>query len=238
MGDRELPAHEGDPLPGTRVRSHFVDRRRPVYYSEELGRDILDLYVEGHSLQAISLRDGMPSYLTILRWARELDGFHEEFERARAVRAIHMEEQALQLAEDHIGKNEAPGAKVRFEIFKWAAEVGDAGRFGKKVTVAGDSARPIVFKVVTGVPAPETPQIKLDKSGMIIPAEVIPVKQAVKEVLEPSPPPEESLFDRLTKEPYKAGSLPRHLVGGAVPEPPPESEAIPADVQEMLARHK
>lgn len=127
---------------------------------------ILDLYVEGQALKKICTLGEMPNYRTVLRWIRDNPEIRDQFQKARAARAIDFEERALELAENLIGKDDAVGERLRFDIFKWAAEVGDPTQYGKKVTVGGDDERPIVFKVITGVPDP----IHLASPGLGLPA--------------------------------------------------------------------
>lgn len=133
-----------------------------VLYSPDIAALILDLYIGGNpdgrplSMHAISKMEGMPAYATILRWAREHKQFSEQFKRARQCRAIHLEERAMEIADGVIDKDSAPGERLRFDIFKWGAEIQHPEEYGKKVTVAGDRDRPIVFKVLTGVPEPQS----------------------------------------------------------------------------------
>lgn len=194
-----------------------MPNERPIFYSPELGSLILDLYVQGASLHQISELDEMPSYTTILRWARSSDKFKGEFENARLARALHLEERALALA-DEAGNDPdlIPSRRFKFDVFKWAAEVGDPSRYGKKVTVGGDASRPIVFRVVTGVPAPLAPPTRLDASGLVIsgeeaavPSVALPPPAAANQSLAPATPTRElTLLERLEQDPYKPTMLP------------------------------
>lgn len=131
----------------------LVGRAPHIFYSPEIGERILHLYTEGESLAAIAKSEGMPSYTTILKWCRDSSKFAAEFERARAARAIYFEDQVAAIAQSPaVDKDYVAGERLKFDALIKVAEWGDPARFGKKVTVAGDQDRPIVFKVVTGVP--------------------------------------------------------------------------------------
>jgi hypothetical protein len=179
--------------------------RGHVQYSIELANDILEKYVDGQSLFAISQIPGMPSYPTILRWARDSKKMADAFERARVTRAINLEERALALADLHIDKDDAPGERLRFDILRWGAETHDAQRFGKKVTHAGDPDRPIILQVQTGVPEPSVHQqvIELDSSGLAassVASGASDVPGDPPPILEESTEIRSELVDRLEKE--------------------------------------
>lgn len=128
-------------------------RKTYIFYSPEIGSRILDLYMSGMSLAEIARQAGLPGYQTILKWSKDSSKFAAEFERARQARAIYFEDQVAQIATGApASKDEVAGERLRFDALVKVAEWGDPNRFGKKVTVAGDQSRPIVFKVVTGVP--------------------------------------------------------------------------------------
>lgn len=126
-------------------------------YSAEQAETILDLYIQGKSLHAISKVDNMPSYPTLLRWAHEHEEFSKKFETARKVRALHIEEKILDKAEsaDCLEKDAIAAQRLQFDMLRWATETHDGERFGKKTTISGDVKRPIQIIVNTGVPDPE-----------------------------------------------------------------------------------
>lgn len=145
----------------------------PVYrvaYSDELAARVCDLYIAGNSLRKISKLEGMPSYAALLRWAKERKEFREQLVASRAVRALHFEDTALAAADEVLDmddKDRAAVARLRFDAFKWGAEVNDPAQYGKKTTISGDASKPIVFQIVTGVPAPEEKEVLLDKTGIV-----------------------------------------------------------------------
>jgi hypothetical protein len=116
---------------------------------------VLEGLMTGFSLHALSKEEGLPSYGSMLRRIRDDSGFRERLDAARAARAYHLEDKMLAIAESELtDKDVVPGARLRFDIYNRGAEVGAPEKFGKKVTVAGDQSRPIIFKVLSGVPEP------------------------------------------------------------------------------------
>jgi hypothetical protein len=128
----------------------------------------MDLYIGGDSLLAISAREEMPAYSTLMRWLKDNESFRKALDAAREVRAVHFEERALEAAEAARDKDDVPAARLKFDAAVWAAGVHHPERYGKKTTIAGDAKRPVVFRIATGVPDPA-------------PAALEPAKQVVQE---------------------------------------------------------
>lgn len=137
-----------------------------IYYSQEIADQVIDRYLSGESLWAISRIEGLPSYCTILRWLKDKEEFLEEFEKARRIRAIHLEDKIAQESEILHDKDDVGGARLQFDARKWLAEHADPSRFGQKVTVQGDKERPIQIVVKTGVPHAE--EVQAEKRREIV----------------------------------------------------------------------
>lgn len=156
--DEELPSLDPKvvigrqpPLPDANIRTRDYNH----LFTPELGNRILDHYIAGASLLKISQQEGMPSYTTLLRWVHEKKDYATLFESARRLRAIHMEEKALAVADEVLDtedKDRAAVSRLRLDVYKWAAEVADSQRYGRKTTVEGNPDKPITFTIVTGVP--------------------------------------------------------------------------------------
>ena len=166
-----------------------ADHHYLQFYKPEICDKLLAYYVEGNSLLKISKMEGMPGYATIMRWLRDHPDFKKQYDNARELRAIHYEEKALEAAEDAKWKDDTPAQRLKFDAYKWAAEVHDGTRYGKKTTVQGDPNKPITFTVVTGVPASEhIAPIELDERGVVKQVEQEIVEA---ELVEPEKAPEE-----------------------------------------------
>lgn len=154
-----------------------LERQHNIYYRPDVAARILDCYIEGKSLPSIAALEGFPSYGTILRWLHTHDEFRTEFEKARTLRAINFEEKAIEAAEEPVNKDDVPQATLKVNTYKWAAETNGPERYGKKMTVQGDSTKPVVFQVISGVPENKyIKAVELDEQGVVkkdIEAEVI-----------------------------------------------------------------
>lgn len=143
-----------------------------IFYSEEVADQILDHFVEGKTLQAISKLPGMPSYSTLLKWTDTNEFFSKRMENARRTRALHFEDKILEIAESAEGfhKDYVPGARLGFDAYSKLAEVNDRSRYGKQTTVSGDPDRPFQFIIHSGFPTPNAHQTppKLNADGTIM----------------------------------------------------------------------
>lgn len=172
-----------DPSAPAVVPQTLADRRYNHLYSPDLAERILDRYISGTSLHKLAQDPGMPSYATLLRWVKDHPEFAPEFEKARLLRAVHFEEKAIQAAESATSPQDTPAERLRYDAYRWAAEVSDGARYGKKVTHSGDPDRPIIFQVTTGVPAPLPPPQEITEAAQeVIEGEFVEVEQPESEV--------------------------------------------------------
>lgn len=137
-----------------------------VPYSMDLAKRISNAYLQGISLAAISRMGEMPAYATLLKWSKNHPELSKMLQGTRHARALHFEDAAIAAAENACGKD---ADRLKFEAYKWGAEVNDPLTYGKKVTHAGDSSNPVVLQVITGFGPPnewQTPP-KLNADGTI-----------------------------------------------------------------------
>ena len=148
----------------------IVPRKINIFYSEDLATKVAELYMEGESLLAISRHAGMPAYGTLINWASNNATFREKLNSAREMRAFYFEEAARAAAESVSEKDDVPAARLKFDAYKWSAEVNDPGRYAKKTTLSGDAQNPIRFNVTTGFPEPNEFQTapELGPDGLIV----------------------------------------------------------------------
>lgn len=133
--------------------TELPSRRMNHVYSEVLAETLLELYVAGVPLPKIAEHRDMPCYTTMLRWLTDHPEFKRKFEAARLLRAIHFEQVALDAACSASDKEDVPAARLKFDAFKWGAEVNDAARYKKQV--ATEQTHRVQFTIVTGVPDKE-----------------------------------------------------------------------------------
>lgn len=144
--------------------------KKQVQYTKKLANKIHALYLEGDSILKISKMSGMPSAETMYRWRKLHSWFGKLMDDAKAQRAEVFEDKAIAAAESATDKDDTPAERLRFDAFRWGAEVNDPASYGKKVTHSGDSSKPIVFQIITGFPDPNEHQRPplLDEGGLII----------------------------------------------------------------------
>lgn len=135
-----------------------------IPYSIGLAERICSHYIQGKSLHWIAAHLGeMPAYQTILKWSKNHPDFSKMLRSVREARALHFEDAAIEAAEAATGKD---ADRLKFEAYKWGAEVNDPGTYGKKVTHSGDAGAPIILQVVTGFGPPNPwqtpPKLKAD----------------------------------------------------------------------------
>ena len=162
----------GTPLPITSPKEHHYLQT----YCPELAERMAELYCSGYSIKKIAEEPGMPAYGTILRWVQSYPEFKSLIDAARAVRALHYEEEAIAAAQEPTNKDDVPAANLKFTAYKWGSEVNDPCRYGKKVTHEGNADKPITFIINTGVPQSEQKAPEIDATGLIIEAECSEVK--------------------------------------------------------------
>ena len=169
----------------------------PILFDPGIGAQIIALYESGESLSAICRQPGMPSVGTVSAWIKDSKQHKESFEAARQVRAMQFEEKVIAEADaipQYSIPEDAAGTRVKIETYKWAAEMADPTRYGKKMTHQGDPDKPITFRVITGVPAPTEAQLppSLNQQGLIVTtgkpvAEMSPAEFEAKVAAEASP---------------------------------------------------
>jgi len=138
-------------------------------FTDEKAADICQHFMEGKTLREISRMEGMPDFQCLTQWLKSDEGFRKEMNACREVRAMIFEDDAIEAATLPCDKDDVPSARLQFDGFKWAAEVNDASRYGKKTTVEGNAAKPITFIIQTGFPEPTESQKppKLGENGLI-----------------------------------------------------------------------
>jgi hypothetical protein len=157
--------------------------------TDELAVQITDDFMVGTSLSAIARKLDVP-YNRLMNWIKDNPSLKSAIDAARAMRALHYEDVAMEHGLSQPGKDDAAGARLAFETAKWQTEVSDPSRFGKKTTIQGDAANPVRIVISTGFPPPLPHQQHptLGSDGLIAhknpmpPVERTPLKE--REVIE------------------------------------------------------
>ncbi len=154
-----------------------IPERTP--YTPSLGERFADAYCDPTAkIQAICVKMGV-GFRTFQYWMKHQPHFREMIEGTHQMRAMLLEEEAMKAVHCDDGKDDVPGARLRFDAAMALAAVNNPNKYGKKTVVEGNSDKPIVFRVVTGVPAPAAHQgpVQLAADGTVI-------KDVVAEVVE------------------------------------------------------
>ncbi len=119
---------------------------RPSSYSEAWAQEICDWLADGGSLREWCSQEGHPSFASVYRWIDSIEGFRDDYARARELQAHNdgdrMNEIALKLAKGEIAPDVA---RVMADILKWTAGKRAAKFYGDKVQIGGDTdGAPIV----------------------------------------------------------------------------------------------
>ena len=112
---------------------------------------ILAGLVDGKSLRALCLADGMPSVSTVFRWLADDEIWRDQYAHAREAQADTLADEILDIADDgsndYLGDDEkyngdaVQRSKLRVDARKWIAAKLKPKKYGDKidVTSAGES---------------------------------------------------------------------------------------------------
>jgi hypothetical protein len=120
---------------------------RPTSYNEEIAEVILDKLAEGTPLKKICDEDGMPCYMSVLRWQRKFPEFSDLVARAKIDGTHALADECLEIADEKTA--DPADRRVRIDtrlrlIGKWNSRV-----YGDKVAVGGTPDLPPIRMVKT-----------------------------------------------------------------------------------------
>ncbi len=106
---------------------------RPSIYSPELAEAICARLEAGEPLAAICRDDVMPGVRTVLRWADEIEGFGDEYTRARNAQGEHLDAEIDRIAATATDKDSAAAARVQIQALIWRASKQAPAKYGERV---------------------------------------------------------------------------------------------------------
>lgn len=132
------------------------DLPRKFYpFSDVTWEHVCRLVMEGKTLTEIGKLEEFPPTHILFKWKANRPDYETQYLAARRARAELRADKVMAIANQKtISEKRAPGERLRSDLFKWGAEMDDRSAFGKQTKIVGDASQPIVFQVVTGVPAP------------------------------------------------------------------------------------
>lgn len=141
--------------------------RRAFPYSPILADRIVEDIANGDTLVDISKKPGMPTYAEIARWRRDHPEFDEAYKLARKDRGeIYFSKILDEVAKASADKDEVALARLRTDIWKFAAKVSSPEEFTEKQSI---DARVAVgtFSIETGIRRPGDPGFNADETAKI-----------------------------------------------------------------------
>lgn len=123
-------------------------------YSEEIANIICDRISYGESLRTICKDADMPACSTVFKWLNDIDGFSEQYARARETQVEGLIDELVEIADEADQEAGAVAqAKLRIDTRKWFITKVAAKKYGDKVDVTsngGSINTPTIIKLVSG----------------------------------------------------------------------------------------
>ena len=125
---------------------------RPARYTQELADRFCGELAKGRSMHSICKEDWTPARSTIFKWLREVDGFTDQYEKAKEESADYLVEEMLDIADngnndwmEKLGKDgqdigyqlngeHVQRSRLRLDTRKWVASKLKAKKYGDKIT--------------------------------------------------------------------------------------------------------
>jgi len=115
---------------------------RPTDYNQEIAEMILDKLADGKPMKVICKEEGMPGYMSVLRWQRRHPEFGDLVARAKVDGTHALADECIEIADEK--KADPADRRVRIDtrlrlIGKWNATI-----YGDKVAVGGADDMPAI----------------------------------------------------------------------------------------------
>ena len=115
---------------------------RPTDYNQEIAEMILDKLADGKPMKVICKEEGMPCYMSVVRWQRRHPEFGDLVARAKVDGTHALADECIEIADEK--KADPADRRVRIDtrlrlIGKWNATI-----YGDKVAVGGSDDMPAI----------------------------------------------------------------------------------------------
>lgn len=134
---------------------------RPPAYTLELAAEVCRRISAGESLRQVCRDESMPCTATVMKWAREIPAFTEQYTKARKDLLEYWAEEILDIADDGsndwIKREKEEGrietvvdsehinrSRLRVDTRKWLLSKLDAKKYGDKLAVGGADDLPAI----------------------------------------------------------------------------------------------
>lgn len=146
--------YTGDIIDSTSVIKDVDSEVRTFLYNGRVADAVIHLIREGSTIRDICLRPGFPPRAVIASWMRRFPEFQKKVVAAEADRSDYFHDRILQEAEELQGadRDTIAAAKVRIDVYKWAAKVGNGEKYSDKVSVDNKHSGQVGFYALrTGI---------------------------------------------------------------------------------------
>lgn len=138
--------------------------RIPMAYSRFLADRICVEIAGGKTLAAVSRMEGMPLYQDLLRWRRDHPEFEEMLDIAISDRGEFYFDKIITTIEEAIAdKDEVQLARLKTDIYKYAAKISNPRRFSETTKIDANIAIG-AYKLETGIRRPGDPGFNKDET--------------------------------------------------------------------------
>jgi hypothetical protein len=134
-------------------------------YTVEDGVRITSLVREGKTLKQIASLPDFPSLHLIYAWKSIHPDFAQRLREAKADRAEHFRDKAVEVLENTVEEEDLKVAKFKFDGYTKLAAQDNPAEFGQKREEGGQAPTQIIIQ--TGVPLGEQPVIEVNPDGTI-----------------------------------------------------------------------
>lgn len=121
---------------------------KPTAYDQKLADKICERLADGESLRAICRDDDMPTKAAVFRWLEGVQGFADQYARARETQADSLADDIVSIADD--GDLDPNDRRIRIDARKWIAGKMRPKVYGDKVAVGGADDLPAIKTEDTG----------------------------------------------------------------------------------------
>lgn len=148
----------------------ITGEQKPVNYSPQMGEIIVSEIINGRTIRSITKDPRFPSYITFLRWRREVPSFGKAVDHAKTHRAEAFFDLAIDTVTNLPKNSDSDSiklAKLKSDVYKYAAKIGDQSVFGDKSHVTGD-IQVGHYMIETGIRRPGDPGFKIDETKKLV----------------------------------------------------------------------
>ena len=114
--------------------------RKPTLYTKPIVSKILNRLIEGESLIRICRDTNMPTMPTVYNWINRYSDFREQYQIAKMLQMDTMADRLLDIADDDPNLQRA---RLRSNNIKWLASKLKPKKYGRLVSLAGNSNEPV-----------------------------------------------------------------------------------------------